>query len=98
MRAREQAELVSVFQAARRAGAKTVLDVVVPCPGDHLSRLRQLLPHTNVFLPNQHESELITGAQDPLSQAETFRRLGAGTVAITMGGEGAILLDARQRL
>jgi sugar/nucleoside kinase (ribokinase family) len=40
-----QDELVSVFAAARRAGARTVLDVATPGPADYLSRLERLLPH-----------------------------------------------------
>src|SRR5207302_3200313 len=54
-------ELVPVFTAARRAGARTVLDVVTPGPGDYLARLERLLPHVDVFLPNNHEGELIGG-------------------------------------
>jgi sugar/nucleoside kinase (ribokinase family) len=88
-----QDELVPVFDAARKAGAKTVLDVVVPGPGEYLSRLERLLPYVDVFLPNNHEAELISGEKDPVRQAELFRRLGAGTVVITMGSEGAVLVS-----
>src|SRR5437588_2327118 len=46
-----QAELVETFAAARKAGVRTVLDVVTPGPADYLSRLEKLLPHVDVFLP-----------------------------------------------
>jgi sugar/nucleoside kinase (ribokinase family) len=91
-------ELIPVFAAARRAGAKTVLDVVTPGPGDYLPRLEQLLPHVDVFLPNNHEAELITGEQDVLRQAEVFRQAGAGTVIITMGDQGSVLISEGVRL
>jgi sugar/nucleoside kinase (ribokinase family) len=91
-------ELATVFAAARRAGVKTVLDVATPGPAEYLSRLERLLPHVDVFLPNNHEGELITGEPDPLRQAEVFRRLGAGNVVITMGGDGAVLMNERVRL
>jgi sugar/nucleoside kinase (ribokinase family) len=91
-------ELAEVFAAARRAGAKTVLDVVTPGPGDYLPQLRPLLPQVDVFLPNNHEAELITGERDPLRQAETFRRLGAETSIVTLGGEGAVLVGEGERL
>ncbi len=94
----KQEELVPVFEAAHRAGARTVLDVVTPGPGEYLSRLERLLPHVDVFLPNNHEGELITGERDPLRQAEVFRRLGAGTVVITLGGDGAVLVNGQVRL
>jgi sugar/nucleoside kinase (ribokinase family) len=85
-------ELANVFAAARKAGATTVLDVVVPGPGDHRKQLDRLLPHVDVFLPNGHEAQVITGEPDPLRQAEAFRRLGAGAVVITMGGDGCVLV------
>jgi sugar/nucleoside kinase (ribokinase family) len=94
----DQDELAEVFARARRAGARTVLDVVTPGPGDYLSRLERLLPHVDVFLPNNHEAELITGERDPPRQAEAFRRLGVGTAIITMGGEGTLLVNERLRL
>jgi sugar/nucleoside kinase (ribokinase family) len=93
-----QEELIPVFAAARKAGARTVLDVVTPGPGDYLPRLEKLLPHVDVFLPNDHEAALITGETDPVRQAERFRELGAGTVIITLGDRGAILVNERIRL
>jgi sugar/nucleoside kinase (ribokinase family) len=91
-------ELLPVFAKARQLGVKTVLDVVVPGPGDHLSHLAELLPHVDVFLPNNHEAELIAAEHDPLRQAEFFRRLGVDTVVITMGGEGSVLVRDELRL
>jgi sugar/nucleoside kinase (ribokinase family) len=49
-------------------------------------------------MPNDHEAELMTGEHDPVRQAECFRRLGAGTVIITQGGAGAILVSPKIRL
>jgi sugar/nucleoside kinase (ribokinase family) len=93
-----QDELVPVFAAARRAGARTVLDVVTPGPADYLSRLDRLLPHVDVFLPNSHEAEMITGERDPVRQAETFHRMGAGTAIVTLGGDGCVVVGERVRL
>jgi sugar/nucleoside kinase (ribokinase family) len=93
-----QEELIPVFAAARQAGAMTVLDVVTPGPGEYLSQLEKLLPLVDVFLPNHDEAALITGESDSVRQAEQFRRLGAGTVVITRGGEGSVLVNERVRL
>jgi sugar/nucleoside kinase (ribokinase family) len=93
-----QEELIPVFAAARQAGARTVLDVVTPGPADYLPCLDRLLPHVDVFMPNDHEAELITGERDPVSQAEHLRGLGAGTVIITQGGAGAVLIGPKARL
>jgi sugar/nucleoside kinase (ribokinase family) len=92
-------ELASVFDAARRAGTRTVLDVVTPGPsGDYLPRLEPLLPHVDVFLPNNHEAELITGEYDPVRQAEFFHRLGVKTAIVTLGDRGAVLVTDGVRL
>jgi sugar/nucleoside kinase (ribokinase family) len=93
-----QDELIATFAAAQQNGAKTVLDVVVPGPGEYLSRLDRLLPHVDVFLPNSHEASVMTGELEPVRQAEMFRQLGAKTVVITMGGEGSVLVSDRVRL
>jgi len=85
-------ELARVFAQARTLGVKTVLDVVVPGPGDYLGALRSLLPHVDVFLPNNQEGELITGKKNALEQADFFHTLGAGTVVVTQGGEGSVLV------
>jgi sugar/nucleoside kinase (ribokinase family) len=91
-------ELAAVFAAARRRGATTVLDVVTPGPGDYLPQLAPLLPQVDVFLPNDHEGELISGEKDPLRQAELFHRLGARTAIVTMGDRGAVLVGEGARL
>jgi sugar/nucleoside kinase (ribokinase family) len=93
-----QEELVPVFAAARKAGVKTVLDVAVPAPGDYLARLEKILPHVDVFLPNNHEAAIITGESDPVKQAEIFHKMGAGTAVVTLGGDGAVLVGERARL
>ena len=91
-------ELAPVFSAARARGVKTVVDVAIPKPGDYLTRLRKLLPHVDVFLPNNHEGELLTGERDPLKQAEVLHGLGARTAVVTRGGEGAVLVQEGLRL
>jgi sugar/nucleoside kinase (ribokinase family) len=93
-----QEELMPVFARARQQGVKTVLDVATPGPADYLPRLEKLLPHIDVFLPNNHEAELICGEKDPVRQAEFFQRLGSGTTVITLGSEGAILVQDKVRL
>jgi sugar/nucleoside kinase (ribokinase family) len=90
--------LVQLFRQARAAGAKTVLDVVVPGPGDHWHKFEEILTETDVFLPNSDEAELITGLADPLAQAERFREAGARTVVITCGERGTLLVEPGRRL
>ena len=93
-----QDDLAPLFAAAQAKGVKTVLDIVVPAKGEYLTRFDLLLPHVDVFLPNDLESELITGEKDPLKQADVFQRMGAKTTVITMGSNGSLLVQKDLRL
>jgi sugar/nucleoside kinase (ribokinase family) len=90
--------LEPLFRQARAAGVTTVLDVVLPGPGDHWPKFERLLPHTDFFLPNRDEAAAITGIDDPLQQAERFRDAGAKTVVITCGERGTVLVGEGVRL
>jgi sugar/nucleoside kinase (ribokinase family) len=90
--------LASLFRQARAAGVTTVLDVVVPGPGDHWPKLEPLLAETDVFLPNEDEAAIITGLTDPHDQARRFRDAGAGTVVITRGECGTLLVNEKLRI
>lgn len=80
-----------ILGQCRARGTKTVVDVVTPGPSDYLPLLKPVLPHTDVFMPNDHEGELILGRKNPIDQARAFRDLGARTVVITMGERGSVL-------
>jgi sugar/nucleoside kinase (ribokinase family) len=91
-------DLARVFAKARQKGIRTVLDVVTPGPGDYLPKLASVLPHTDVFLPNDHEARLITGRSDAVAQAEQFRAMGAKIAIVTMGERGSVLVGEGVRL
>ncbi len=90
--------LVELFRKARAANVRTVLDVVVPGPGDHWPKFVEVLRETDVFLPNTDEARLITGLDDPLAQAEKFHDAGARTVVITQGDQGTLLMEPGRRV
>ncbi len=94
----QQQPLFETFRAARAAGVKTVLDVVLPGPGPHAQALEQLLTETDVFLPNSDEAAALTGIRDPRQQAEAFVAAGVGTAVVTSGEQGTWLATARQTL
>jgi sugar/nucleoside kinase (ribokinase family) len=88
----EQEALAARLQAARAAGARTVLDVVVPSGvGAQFSQVERLLPHIDVFVPNQDEARALTGETEPYRQAGCFLDAGASAVVVTRGLEGALL-------
>jgi sugar/nucleoside kinase (ribokinase family) len=98
MPALEGEPLAALFRQARAAGVKTVLDIVLPGPGDHWPKLAPVLAETDVFLPNQDEAEALTGRRDPLSQADRFAAAGAGAVVITCGAAGSVVVSGSERL
>lgn len=91
-------QLGAMFREAREAGVLTVLDVVTPGPCDYMPQLRPVLPHTDVFLPNNDEGRWITGQSDPVEQCKVMRDAGAHVVVITCGGNGAVLDSGTARL
>ncbi len=90
--------LVRLFKQAQARGVKTVLDVGIPGPGEYLSRLSELLPHVDVFLPNDDEAQIMLGESDPCQQALRFHEMGAKTVVITCGEHGSFLVNDEERL
>jgi sugar/nucleoside kinase (ribokinase family) len=86
-------EVADLFRTARRQGIRTVLDVVTPGPRSYESALREILPETDLFLPNEDEGELITGHSSAIEQGRVFRQWGAKSVVITRGEKGSLYLS-----
>ena len=83
-------KLAEQFARARQTGTMTLLDVATPGPGNYLEPLKVVLPHTDVFVPNADEAELILGETDPVRQAQLFHDMGARRVVITRGEHGVV--------
>ena len=84
--------VADLFARAGRLGVITMLDVVVPAPGDYSSRLEDVLPVTDYFVPNDDEARLLCGLDEPIEQARNFLDAGARQVVITCGDRGALML------
>jgi sugar/nucleoside kinase (ribokinase family) len=84
--------LVGLFREAKRRGLMTALDVVIPAGAESpLEDVKQALPYTDLFLPNNDEARALTGRRDPLEQAEILARFNPdGTIVITQGKAGAL--------
>jgi len=98
LRALETDATVELLRQARAAGVKTVLDVVRLDGENVFDRVAMMLPQIDVFLPNDDEAAMLTGLSDPIDQAERFRDAGAGTVVITRGDRGCVLVGEGLRL
>jgi sugar/nucleoside kinase (ribokinase family) len=56
-----------------------------------------LLPHTDIFLPNDHEGETITGKRTPHEQAKKFLDAGVGAAIITQGELGTLYCSEKEQ-
>ena len=83
-----QPGLPDLFRRAHQMGLTTSLDTNWD-PAEEWRGVHELLPLTDIFLPNQNEAMSLTGERDPLSAARVLAAFG-GTVAIKMGSEGAM--------
>lgn len=77
----------------RASGVITVVDVVCPPELQGLAELGSILPHIDVFLPNEDEARAFTGVTDCFDQLRAFQRAGARTVIITRGHRGSLAVQ-----
>lgn len=86
-----------MFERAHRHNVTTLLDVVLDDVSACKEMLKTALPETDIFLPNDDESKLLTGESDPIQQAKKFLSQGAKTVVITSGSEGSLLMSQNSK-
>lgn len=93
----EQDRTVAFLQKARNYGWKTLLDVVLSGERSYWDAIRPLLPHTDIFLPNDLEAKAISGKENPLEQAEFFLDHGTEVVVITQGEKGTLYYGRNEK-
>lgn len=88
--------LETVQAAARFAAAAGVQVILNPAPARALPN--SLLKLVSILTPNESEAELLTGIAvtniaSATRAAEKLRKRGVGTVVVTMGAAGALVVD-----
>ncbi|MFI0909481.1 ribokinase [Streptomyces abikoensis] len=84
----------AAVKTATESGARIVLN-----PSPTPEKLgADLLTAANPLVVNEHEAELLSGLPDgtPTDQVKALRERGARSVVITLGGEGALVLEAAE--
>jgi sugar/nucleoside kinase (ribokinase family) len=104
---RLRAGLPELYRAARAAGVSTSFDTNWD-PDRRFEGIDPMLAATDIFLPNEREATLISGASDPLAAAHALvaRAEAAGrdpdagplTVAVKLGAEGALAVRGEEAL
>ena len=97
LRALETKQTPLFFKTAREHGWTTLLDVVLYGTRPYWDILEPLLPHTDIFLPNEHEGEKIAEERDPYDQAKEFLNAGVGAVIITQGESGTLYFSDKDQ-
>lgn len=84
-----------LLQHARASGTTTTVDLLRSGAGpDVLELLTPLWPWVDFFLPNDDQLRSMTGLADLERAAEVLRGSGVGTVVVTRGAEGALIVGA----
>jgi sugar/nucleoside kinase (ribokinase family) len=85
-----QNDLPEVFAAIRETGCLTAIDAAGD--GGTMEPLARILPHTDFYVPSEHEAAHQTGRTDPRAMIAAFRNAGArGWLGIKLGSKGALL-------
>ena len=87
--------VAEIFQRARRLGATTSLDTNWDPDETWDGGLEEVLPHTDLFFPNDQEALRISRRPDLPSAARYFLDLGVRVVAIKRGAQGALVYTAQ---
>src|SRR5262249_22298287 len=90
-------QLAALLQFCKHSKVATVVDVVIPQTLRGMDELKPLLPHIDVFVPNEDEARAFSGVTDPADQLQAFEAAGANTVIITRGAHGSVASRAGKR-
>jgi ribokinase len=85
------APLVTAAEAAARAGWRVILN---PAPAREIAR--GVIAAHPILTPNASEAAQLTGAGDPAEAARRLRERTGAPVLVTLGAEGALLLDGEE--
>jgi len=87
----------NLLKKAQEHGWKTILDVVLYGNRRYKDAVLPLLPFVDVFMPNNHEGEKISGMSDALEQAKFFAGRGVKTSVITQGELGTLYYGEKEK-
>ena len=87
-------EAVAILTAAKQAGCTTSADLVAPGVLLSLDALAPVLGLVDLLLPNDEQVLGLTGESDVVAAAQRLVAAGSSLVAVTCGGEGAVVVTA----
>lgn len=81
----------ALLQQARSLGLVTSLDMTWDATGAWMSGVGTLLPHVDIFCPNDTEAESLTGEREPLAAARALIKAGVSQLAVVTCGANGIV-------
>ncbi len=84
-----------LFARAKKLGFTTSLDNVWDATGQW-SRIKNVLPYTDIFCPSIHDAAQITGQSEPLEIAKALFEMGVQKIVALKIGEAGSLICYRQ--
>jgi sugar/nucleoside kinase (ribokinase family) len=84
---------LEILRKAKAAGAQTFFDTgwdPEEWAGDAVSEVLAMLPHVDVFLPNESEAFALTGETDAAAAASALRTHCSGWVVVKLGSRGLL--------
>ncbi|TAK22889.1 MAG: ribokinase [Chloroflexota bacterium] len=90
---------IEAARIARDGGARVILN---PAPAPSAPLPPELLALIDVLVPNEHEATALSGIQvldfeSAIASARAILAHGVGTVVVTLGDRGAVVVDARRQ-
>ncbi|MDX1615139.1 MAG: carbohydrate kinase family protein [Candidatus Promineifilaceae bacterium] len=84
--------MAQLLRRLQAANVVVTMDTAWDATGGWLDVLEPCLPHVDYFLPSLAEARALTGHSDPNAVAQALLDLGVGTVALTMGAAGCLVV------
>ncbi|MFF5483525.1 carbohydrate kinase family protein [Streptomyces sp. NPDC012935] len=81
-----------VLSYAKEHGVVTSVDLLAPGALGSFEQIESALPYVDHLLPNEDQVLGFTGEEDLVTGAKKLLAAGAGLVAVTRGGDGALLV------
>lgn len=86
-----------IAEHAAAHGTMVSVDLLSVARPELLTGLAGLWPHVHYFLPNDDQLRALTGCDDLADGARKLIDAGVGTVAVTRGAQGALLVSADEK-
>lgn len=85
-------EGIGIIERFRATGRPVFVDLLRSDAASNRADLMRLLAHVDWFTPNDDQLRSLTGVNDLTDAAEMMLAAGVGTVAVTTGAKGALLV------